>query len=210
MSARRVPPDRLLTISLGQAKPATATEAGGTLASTRLVSAARTGKTAKERLAPLMSSNTAEWYTPRHVLNAACDALGGRIDLDPCAESARSVPTTHHFTKAEDGLVHPWAGTVYMNPPYGRDIIKWTGRLRSEYDAGRVTAAVALLPARTETVWWAELRVDWLCLIRGRLSFSNGVTNAPFPSAAVYLGHDGECFSQAFSALGPLYRRVAG
>jgi phage N-6-adenine-methyltransferase len=175
-----------------------------------LVSAVRTGNAAKVRLAPLMSSNNAEWYTPGHVLNAVRDALGGRIDLDPCAELARSVPARHHFTKAEDGLAHPWGGTVYMNPPYGRDIIKWTGKLRSEYDAGRVTAAVALLPARTETVWWTGLRVDWLCLIRGRLSFSNSTTNAPFPSAAVYFGRDGDSFGRAFSPLGPVYRRVAG
>jgi hypothetical protein len=165
---------------------------------------------APTHLAPLMSSNSAEWYTPRHVLDAVCDALGGHIGLDPCAEAARAVPASQHFTLTDDGLARPWAGTVYMNPPYGRDIIKWTGKLRSEYDAGRVTAAVALLPARTETTWWAGLGVDWLCLIRGRLSFSDHATNAPFPSAAVYLGQDGESFCRAFSPLGPVYRRAAG
>jgi DNA N-6-adenine-methyltransferase (Dam) len=186
MSFREVPADRLVVRNHGVA---TAT---------------------RQHLAPLMSSKTAEWYTPRHVLDAACDALGGWIDLDPCAEPARAVPASQHFTLTDDGLARLWAGTVYMNPPYGRDIIKWTRKLRSEYDAGRVTAAVALLPARTETTWWAGLGVDWLCLIRGRLSFSDHATNAPFPSAAVYLGQDCESFCRAFSPLGPVYRRVAG
>jgi len=186
MSVREVPADRLVAANHGVA---TAT---------------------RQHLAPLMSSNTAEWHTPRHVLDAACTALGGRIDLDPCAEPARGVPASQHFTLAEDGLALPWAGTVYLNPPYGRDIVKWTGKLRRDYDAGRVSAAVALLPARTDTAWWAGLRVDWLCLIRGRLSFSDHATNAPFPSAAVYLGRDGESFRTAFTPLGPVYRRVAG
>ncbi len=66
-----------------------------------------------------------------------------------------------------------------------------------------------LAPARTDTNWWAGLRVDWVCLIHGRLSFSNHRGNATFPSAAVYFGQDGESFWRGFSPLGPIYRRVS-
>lgn len=154
----------------------------------------------------LMSSDSAEWYTPRRVLDAVVAALG-QIDLDPCAEPARSVPAAAHLTLEDDGLAQPWLGTVYMNPPYGRAIVDWTTKLRAEHDAGRVSAAVALVPARTETDWWATVDAEWICLIHGRLSFSDHDTAAPFPSAALYLGADGERFAAAFASLGPVYRR---
>jgi len=155
----------------------------------------------------LMSSETPEWYTPRHVVDAVARALG-TIDLDPCAEPAKGVPATQHLTPADDGLTHPWNGRVYMNPPYGRSIGDWTGKLRDEHAAGRVTEAIALLPARTETDWWAVLDAEWVCFIHGRLSFSDGDTAAPFPSAAVYLGGNGAVFAETFAELGPVYRRV--
>ena len=182
----------------------------GMLTSAALVNQARLAKRHAERLGPLMTSDSPEWYSPRRVVDAARVALGGRIALDPCAEPARSVPATRHYVEADDGLAHEWGETVYLNPPFGEVIGSWTGKLRREYDEGRVTAAVALLPARTDTAWWAELNVELLCLIHGRLTFSNAGSNAPFPSVAVYLGPDPEAFSRAFAPLGPIFRRVAG
>lgn len=155
----------------------------------------------------VMSSISKEWYTPRHVVDAVLSTMGA-IDLDPCAEKAKAVPAGAHHTKADDGLSQPWKGRVYMNPPYGDTIGEWTGKLRREYDARKVTEAVALIPARTETDWWEALGAEFVCLIHGRLRFSDGPTAAPFPSAAVYLGKSADAFTQAFKALGPVYRRV--
>lgn len=165
-------------------------------------------KNADDRWNPgaLMSSESPEWYTPRHVLEAAVTALGS-IDLDPCAEPGKGVPAAIHLTEAEDGLRQSWAGKVYMNPPYGRTIGDWTGKLAESHKAGSVTEAIALLPARTETDWWASLDAEWVCLIHGRLAFSDAATTAPFPSAAVYLGPNGEWFADSFGHLGPVYRR---
>ncbi len=186
------------------------TKEAGTPTSAALVKQARLAKGHRGRLDPLMTSDSPEWYSPRHVVEAARIALGGCIALDPCAELARSVPAVHHFTAAEDGLNHQWVGATYVNPPYGRTIGEWIRKLRTEYAEGRVTAAVVLLPARTDTDWWAELDAELLCLIHGRLTFSNAGSNAPFPSVAVYLGPDAESFTQAFAPLGPIFRRVAG
>jgi len=155
----------------------------------------------------VMSSASHEWYTPRHVVDAVLTTLGA-IDLDPCAEKGRGIPATTHLTKGDDGLAHPWKGRVYMNPPYGDGIGEWTTKLRREYDAKRVTEAVALVPARTETDWWESLAPDFVCLIHGRLRFSDGPTAAPFPSAVVYLGKSPDTFTNAFKAIGPVYRRV--
>lgn len=155
----------------------------------------------------VMSSVSPEWYTPRHVVDAVLTTMG-TIDLDPCAEKAKGIPASAHLTKSDDGLGQPWKGRVYMNPPYGEGIGEWTAKLRREYDARRVTEAIALIPARTETDWWEALAPEHVCLIHGRLRFSDGPTAAPFPSVAVYLGKSPATFVQAFKALGPVYQRV--
>ncbi len=148
-----------------------------------------------------MSSDSAEWYTPRHVLDAVVATMGA-IDLDPCAEPAKSVPATRHYTEAEDGLGRPWTGRVYMNPPYGRVIGAWVDKLADEFDAGTVTEAIALVPARTDTAWFAHLPWTMTAFISGRLSFSDHENPAPFPSAACYLGPNGKRFAEVFLGLG--------
>lgn len=149
----------------------------------------------------LMSSDSVEWYTPRHILDAVVAAMGA-IDLDPCAEPAKSVPASRHYTEADDGLGRPWTGRVYMNPPYGRVIGAWVDKLGDEFDEGNVTEAVALVPARTDTSWFAHLPWTMAAFITGRLSFSDHENAAPFPSAACYLGSNADAFAKAFIGLG--------
>lgn len=156
----------------------------------------------------LMSSDSIEWYTPRHIIDAVLLTLGA-IDLDPCADPDRFVPALTHYTEEDNGLGKTWEGRVYMNPPYGRTIGSWTTKLRDELERGWVTEAVALLPARVETLWWQGLAPVHVCFIRGRLQFSGYQKNAPFPSAAVYFGGRPEAFHSAFGPLGALYQVVA-
>ena len=156
----------------------------------------------------LMSSESVEWYTPPHIRDAVVQALGGRVDLDPCADPGRTFPAAEHFTPVENGLAHRWIGRIYMNPPYGRGIVSWTTKLRDELTAGWVTEAVALLPARVDTGWWHDLRPEQVCFIRGRLQFSGYDCSAPFPSAAIYFGPEPERFRGAFGRLGMFYAAV--
>lgn len=157
----------------------------------------------------MMSSETPEWYTPDHIIERATRTLGG-IDLDPCSNSHTNpqVPAKVHYTKADNGLVLPWSGTVYMNPPYGDEIVQWVERLVAEWREGRVTAAVALVPARTDTQWFQNFRDGAICFIRGRLRFSESENSAPFPSAAIYLGHDPTAFMVAFAEIGDTWTRM--
>ncbi len=150
------------------------------------------------------SSESPEWYTPRHVLGKVVEALGA-IDLDPCADPEHHVPSLDHFTKEDDGLSREWRGRVYMNPPYGSEIGAWVRKLLAEYRKGHVTAAVAFVPARTDTTWFYLLREQPRCFVRGRLTFSEHENAAPFPSAAFYLGPDPRGFVRAFGSLGDVY-----
>ena len=103
------------------------------------------------------SSASDEWYTPPHIFDMAAATLG-EVDLDPCWHPASPVRASTTYTAADDGLARPWAGRVWLNPPYGREVGTWIGKLVEEYDAGRVTEALALIPARVDTEWFRLLR----------------------------------------------------
>jgi len=89
---------------------------------------------------------TDEWLTPPSIL----DRLG-YFDLDPCAPIVQPWPTAGHvFTIEDDGLVQPWFGRVWLNPPFGKAAALWLRKMAS-YGCG-----TALIPARTETAMFYE------------------------------------------------------
>lgn len=111
---------------------------------------------------------TVEWLTPPEILLA----LGGAdsFDLDPATPDVQPWPTAKaRYTRADNGLIKPWFGRVYLNPPYtAAEIGLWLARM-AEHDQG-----TALIFARTETD--AFFRHVWdqasgLLFLRGRLNF---------------------------------------
>lgn len=113
-------------------------------------------------------AETVEWLTPPEVITA----LGGAtsFDLDPATPAQQPYPTAlARYTRADNGLLLPWFGRVWLNPPYSNhEIGKWLARL-AEHGHG-----VALIFARTETdnffrfVWE---RASAALFLRGRLNF---------------------------------------
>lgn len=160
------------------------------------------------------SSKDEGWLTPQPVIDAVLDCFGGTIDLDPCSNSHESpnVPAAMYLTKEDDGLslTHRWRGKVYMNPPYGRGITRWVSKLLVEYYGYNIVEAIALLPARPDTVWFNNLyRYPW-CAVRGRLRFGSAERApfpAPFPSAVFYIGPEQwyDRFARTFSKLGQIW-----
>lgn len=105
------------------------------------------------------------WLTPPHVLAAL-----GEFDLDPCAApSPRPWPTAHrHIELPQDGLIAPWDGRVWCNPPYGAEAGRWLAKLA---DHGN---GIALVFARTETAMFHDHvwpLAHGVLFLRGRLSF---------------------------------------
>lgn len=157
------------------------------------------------RLQGTMTSTSYEWTSPQAVIDAVV-GLFGEIDLDPCSPMAGpTVPARRHFTMREDGLVQPWLGKIYCNPPYGREIADWTRKLLRELEAKRTQEAVMLLPCRTDARWMSELRAFPRCHVRGRLAFGAGDASAPFASVIMYFGDNAEAFKAAFKSLGDCY-----
>jgi hypothetical protein len=107
---------------------------------------------------------TDSWITPKWVTEAL-----GPFDLDPCADSAQ--PWMHAMTQymvQDDGLVLPWAGRVWLNPPYGGDMRGWLGKM-ADHDNG-----MALISPRTSTRWFQQfvLGAAWACLwVTPRIKF---------------------------------------
>jgi phage N-6-adenine-methyltransferase len=165
-----------------------------------------------DRLAPMMSSDSGEWYTPAAFMGAVHE-VWPFIELDPASseEANRVIGAQRYFTMEDDALAQDWTSeTLYLNPPYGDVIADFIAKLLYEVEAGHVQEAIVLVPARTDTAWFRSLRRYPRCFISGRLKFRQpGTTaenSAPFPSAVIYIGSDLNRFTASFSTLGDVYR----
>jgi DNA-binding XRE family transcriptional regulator len=139
-----------------------------------------------------VSSVYQNWATPPGLLGTLYPLVGGAFHLDPCSPHPDGpVRARIRFTATDDGLLLPWpSGSVFCNPPYGPAIASWVAKCRSEADGG-CGPIIALVPARTDTRWWRDIagHAD-VALLKGRLSFGDGSTPAPFPSALAVWGAD--------------------
>ena len=132
-----------------------------------------------------MSSAKDDWQTPEVVLDAV--RRFRLIYLDPCTTLENPTRAERFFTPEADGLTLSWAllppqpGCIYVNPPYGRGIAPWIVRCGQPW--GR--PVVALVPARTDTLWWQQARPHAVCFWHGRLRFKGAPSSAPFPSAVL-------------------------
>ena len=135
----------------------------------------------KALLPPGGLNKTDVWATPPHVFEALSQEF--HFTLDPCA-TASNAKCQHFFTTQENGLLRDWGDhTVFMNPPYSQ-CAAW---MRKAYGAAKLGATVVcLVPARTDTGWWHDFAMKGeVRLLRGRLTFGDAKSNAPFPSAVV-------------------------
>lgn len=129
----------------------------------------------------LFSSASDEWETPQELFDQLNEEF--HFDLDPCA-TPQNAKCAQFFTKKENGLKQDWFGTVFMNPPYGREIKQWVQKAYEE--AGKRCTVVCLLPARTDTSWFHDYCLKGeIRFLRGRLKFGNAKNSAPFPSMIV-------------------------
>lgn len=95
----------------------------------------------------MFSKRNDRWLTPLWIIEAL-----GPFDLDPAG--APDHPTATEVWTPEaigDGLSLPWAGRVWLNPPYGREARAWVERLMVH---GHGTC---LIPVATGTKLWQEV-----------------------------------------------------
>lgn len=119
-----------------------------------------------------------EWLTPPDLIRQL-----GEFDLDPCAPVNRPWDTARrHYTIEDDGFNKPWAGRIWLNPPYGKETFRWLDKLAAH------GSGIALIFARTDTkgfhkTVWAKAHAVFF--FKGRLKFYHvtgeqaGTANAP-------------------------------
>jgi hypothetical protein len=130
-----------------------------------------------------------EWLTPPQITKAL-----GPFDLDPCSPVKRPWDTARiqHYTINDNGLLMPWFGFVWCNPPYGKQAARWL-ELMTIHNNG-----IALIFARTETDMFQKFvwpHASSILFIYGRLYFHNvdgsrAKSNAGAPSLLVGYGDE--------------------
>lgn len=132
----------------------------------------------------MSSSKDMTWATPKNWFDYLNLEFG--FTLDPCC-----TPGTAKYggccAPETDGLSQSWADErVFMNPPYGKDIIKW---MKKAYEEARDNGAlvVCFVPARVDTRWWRNYAAKGtdIRFPKGRVKFEGADAPAPFPVAVV-------------------------
>ena len=130
-----------------------------------------------------------EWYTPRWLI----DELGP-FDLDPCAPTADARPfeiAPRCYTKDDDGLLQPWEGVVYMNPPYSRVLLRQFCEKMAKHNNG-----MALLKNQVDNLLFQDVifpSAASMLFMRHRVKFirPDGSSGNPFfGSCLVAWGHE--------------------
>lgn len=108
-----------------------------------------------------------EWYTPRHIIEAAREVMGG-IDMDPAStqEANEKIVKATYIRTIEDDALSPnttwmpdepygsYEGRIWLNPPYRQpDVRKFAERLLEEIEKDYVVQAIWLSNNATETNW---------------------------------------------------------
>lgn len=142
----------------------------------------------RDKMSVHYQSSTPEWSTPQSLFDEL--NIVHAFTLDPCA-TQENAKCEKFYSQSDDGLSKKWSPeSVFMNPPYGRQIGLWVKKAYEESLLGAL--AVCLIPARTDTAWWHDYVMRGsVTFIRGRLKFGKGKNDAPFPSAIVIFGSRG-------------------
>lgn len=111
------------------------------------------------------------WLTPPKYIKAL-----GEFDLDPASSINRPWDTAKiHYTVIDNGLIQPWFGRVWLNPPYARKGMDQWLKLMCKHGNG-----CALVFASTEVAWFKYIwAADALLFKEGRICFYDAEGNLP-------------------------------
>jgi hypothetical protein len=122
-------------------------------------------------------SDTNQWWqteendsvaTKRELWEPLAERVDG-FDLDPASGCEPTPIATDRYTPKDDGLLQPWYGTVWLNPPFSEKT-QWYKKLVDEYWNGDIERAVALATVDPSADWFHEWfsTADVLCFLDGR------------------------------------------
>lgn len=142
----------------------------------------------------LFTSNDSTWTTPKDFFDKLDQEFHFTMDAAALSTSTlvkdNWLGPDHPLGWRKDALTVEWTGAtdgwIWLNPPYGRAIKDFMRKAHEEVQGG--AKVVALVPARTDTVWWHSYVIQYeVRFIKGRLKFGGSKQGAPFPSAVVVM-----------------------
>lgn len=119
------------------------------------------------------------WSTPQWLVEYADEYLScSPIVHDVCAEP-HTAKRPQYWTQEDDALSRDWPDGWFCNPPYGREIAKWTAKAAEQVK--KCKRGIMLLPANTGSKWFRDLLysgcVCEVVFITGRIPFDNQSSN---------------------------------
>jgi len=139
-------------------------------------------------LTACFSSKNNSWATPWDIFNKINKEYGP-CDLDVCA-TKENTKCERYFTEEQNGLIQPWEGICWLNPPYS-EIITWVNKAAKEvYIFNNAERIICLIPARTDTKYFHQYVAPYahVIFIKGRIKFEGAKNSAPFPSILAIYG----------------------
>lgn len=98
------------------------------------------------------------WNTPPEVLSPVLEFFG-EVDTDPCTNAGSIVQaglTYDGSCEEQDGLIQPWRGSSFVNPPFSRgQPVRWLTKAAMERRK-RGCEVIVLLNVATSTEYFAE------------------------------------------------------
>lgn len=156
------------------------------------------------------NSGNNEWYTPSKYIELARIVMGS-IDTDPATSEIanKTVRAAQIYTAEDDGRNKPWAGNVWMNPPYAQPLMSdFAEAITAKYLDGEIEQACILVNNATETQWFQRMldAASAVCFPRSRIKFvgpDGNPSGAPLQGQAIlYMGDKVGEFKAAFSGEG--------
>ena len=113
------------------------------------------------------------------------------FDLDVAA-TAENAKCARYFTKKQNGLVEPWHGNCWMNPPF-HHIEAWDAKAWDYAQTGEGIVA-GLLPFWPSAPWFAKYAVHGqIRLLTRRIKFVGTQSSAPFDLMVVIWSEHSQC-----------------
>lgn len=137
----------------------------------------------------LFTSDNQKWETPIELFDKLNEVFDFKYDL---AAEDITAKCKNYYTPEDDAFNYTWDQTSYLNPPYGREQIKWIERAYEQSKKNGNTI-VCLIPARPDTKIWHNVIFNYaksICFIKGRLKFGGSKDSAPFPSALIIFSNN--------------------
>lgn len=166
------------------------------------------------------TQNKQDWNTPKKYSDAVFN-LFGTVDLDPCSNIHSIIRSHNKVILPKDGLRDvDWSNykSIYINPPYGRDIKRKTSikdwikkAYFTNYSHSEIEIAM-LIPVATNTSHWKEYIFGKasICFLNDtrlvfRIDGKEENKGSPMACAMIYYGKRKKNFLKIFNDFGFTY-----